>query len=44
MLLSLGGVCSVWLDIGADALVILVVVGIVVLDRERFLACGFVEA
>ena len=44
MLLSLGGVWSVWLSLDVDALVVLVVVGTVVLDRERFLPYGFVEA
>jgi hypothetical protein len=40
---SLGEVWSVWLSLNADALVVLVVVGTVVLDRARFLPCVFVE-
>ena len=41
---SFDGVCSAWLDLDLDALVVLVVVGIAGLDRARFLPCGFVEA
>jgi hypothetical protein len=41
--LLLGGLWSVWLSLDADALVVLVVVGTVVLEWARFLPCGFVE-